>query len=220
VSAPSEAYLQGVPALSESNRLLAAVERIISGAARVRVSVRAEFENAFDDVDLRGVVDFNTDRCALDGEEDGTMSTRLAGPDTYARLEDGRWTLDHGRPGTWGLFHPHAPLEAVRRARERAVALPDGRFHVDLNRDELDQIISAGISKAWRPHAEVSVNEHGDLSSVQLVLVDENDSNAWIHTLFEFERCDGPVVVDLPPAEMTITTIEHIEELQRHRPDS
>ena len=182
--------------------------------------MRADFEDAFDDLNLRGVVDFNTDRCALDGEPDETMSMRLAGPDTYALLEDGRWTLDRGPPGSWGAFHPRAPLEAILGARESVVALPDGRFRVELNRDELDRIISAGVFKIWRPHAEVSVDAHGHLSSVQLVLVDANDSDASMHTLFDFELCDGPLIVDLPPAEMTIPMTEHVEELRRRRADS
>jgi hypothetical protein len=203
--------------LSGSDRLAAAVERILTRPARVRVSVRGQFKNGFDDVDLRGAVDFATDRCALDGERDQTMSVRLAGPDTYARLEDGRWTLDQGPPGSWGLFHPRAPLEAILRAREAVVALPDGRLRVELNRDELDRIVSAGVSLAWTPHAEVAMDEHGDLSSVQLVLVARNDSNAWLRTLFEFEPRNGRVIVDLPPPDVTITAAEHTEELQRRR---
>jgi hypothetical protein len=93
-------------------------------------------------------------------------------------MGDGRWQLVEGEVGSWGMFHPRYPLEAILQARERVVVIGERRFRVELDRDKLSALSDAGVSPDWRPLAEVALSD-GIVHSVQLDPVRLSRRHEW-----------------------------------------
>lgn len=159
-------------------------------------------------VQWTGAADFLSDRARLMLDTD---ELRFDGPRTYMLMGDGRWQLNEGEVGSWGMFHPRYPLEAILQARERVVALSDGRFRVELDRDKLSALSDAGVSPDWRPLGEVVLSD-GIVRSVQLDLTDTAEPQASMVMVFEYEPVDQLPGIDLPATTDTITAADWIRE--------
>ena len=129
----------------DSIKLDAALERALTRWARIRLRTSAlplQFTAPLGveipGVEMYGVVDFTTDRCALDGEQ---PAMRFFGPNTYQQEGDGRWTVSDGPEGTWSMFHPHGLLKGLRVARERVLKTGVGHFDVGLNVERLGLLL-------------------------------------------------------------------------------
>lgn len=167
-----------------------------------------------DGVQFTGAADFVSDRARLTLDAD---ELRFDGPRSYTPMSDGRWQVVEGDVGSWGLFHPRYPLEAILQARERVVALGEDRFRVELNRDKLSALSDAGISLDWQPVAEVALS-NGIVSSVQLHLTDTARSEASMVMRFQYEPVDQLPAIDLPAAIDTITAADRTRERETQGP--
>jgi hypothetical protein len=135
--------------------LIAALRQTLRRACDVSVRTRAAAIPMMDEVapglsdgvQWTGAADFLSDRARLRLD---TEELRFDGPRSYMLMADGRWQLNEGEVGSWGMFHPRYPLEAILQARERVVVLADGRFRVELDRDKLSVLSDAGVSPDWR----------------------------------------------------------------------
>ncbi len=195
--------------------LIAAVRQTLRRACDVSVRMRTavpmmdEFAPALSDgVQWTGAADFLSDRARLMLD---TGELRFDGPRIYMLMGDGRWQLNEGEVGSWGMFHPRYPLEAILQARERVVALSDGRFRVELDRDKLSALSDAGVSPDWRPLGEVVLSD-GIVRSVQLDLTDKAEPQTSMVMVFEYEPVDQLPGIDMPATTDTITTADWIRE--------
>lgn len=200
--------------------LAAAVERTTHGSAQVTVRTLGSGDFGEDRgevpedlvLELRGVVDFPSERCRLDGDE----RLVLAGPATYAALDDGRWTCREGRRGTWDVLHPRGVLESLRKACRTVTGLDDKRFTVELDREALNGIINPRVASAWAVNASVALDDEGRVTGASLRLT---EPEAAAELIFELGDFGPPVSIELPPADATISLDDHLDELLR-RPES
>jgi hypothetical protein len=195
--------------------LIAAVRRTLRLACDVSVRMRTslpmmdEFAPGLaDGVQWTGAADFLSDRARLMLD---TGEMQFDGPRSYTLMRDGRWQLNEGEVGSWGMFHPRYPLEAILQARERVVVIGDGRFRVELARDKLSAISDAGVSPDWRPLAEVVLSD-GIARTVQLELTDRAEPQTSMVIVFEYEPVDQLPAIDLPAMTDTITAADWIRE--------
>jgi hypothetical protein len=159
-----------------------------------------------------GAADFLSDRARLTLD---TGELRFDGRRSYTLMGDGRWQLVEGEVGSWGMFHPRYPLEAILQARERVVVIGEGRFRVELDRDKLSALSDAGVSPDWRPLAEVGLSD-GIVHSVQLDLTGEAEPQAWMVLVFHYEPVDQLPAIDLPATADTVTAADWIREEETH----
>jgi hypothetical protein len=195
--------------------LIAAVRQTLRRACDVSVRMRTaipmmdEFAPGLSDgVQWTGAADFLSDRARLVLD---TGELRFDGPRSYMLMRDGRWQLNEGEVGSWGMFHPRYPLEAILQARERVVVLGDGRFRIELDRDRLSALSDAGVSPDWWPLAEVVLSD-GIARTVQLELTDRAEPQTSMVMVFEYEPVDQLPAIDLPAMTDTITTADWIRE--------
>jgi hypothetical protein len=197
--------------------LIAAVRRTLRQACDVSVRMRTaaipmmdEFAPGLseDGVQWTGTADFLSDRARLMLD---TNEMRFDGSRSYMLMRDGRWQLTEGEVGTWGMFHPRYPLEAILQARERVVVLGERRFRVELDRDELSALSDAGVSPDWRPLAEVVLSD-GIARTVQLGLTDRAVPQTSMVIVFEYEPVDQLPAIELPAMTDTITSADWIGE--------
>ena len=95
------------------------------GAARVRLMARTSVPEYDGHVEYCGVVDFDSDRCRLDGhsyvaDEVAPSSIIVDGSATFSREPDGRWIFTGGPVGTHGMLHPSGLLDALVQAATSA----------------------------------------------------------------------------------------------------
>jgi hypothetical protein len=95
-----------------------AATRTMRGSARVVLTCRMAAPDYDDQLTYSEIVDFDSDRCRLDGErrvgdETEARSVILDGPTTYTTEQDGRWTFTRGAAGTHGMLHPCGLLPAA-----------------------------------------------------------------------------------------------------------
>jgi hypothetical protein len=114
--------------------LIAAVRQTLLRGCGVRLRMQTaipmmdDFAPALSDgVRWTGAADFLSDRARLTLD---TGELRFDGRRSYTLMGDGRWQLVEGEVGSWGMFHPRYPLEAILQARERVVLIGEGRFRV------------------------------------------------------------------------------------------
>jgi hypothetical protein len=91
----------------------AAATRTMRGGARVGLSVQVPVPDFEALSEYSGVVDFDSDRCRLDGEshiggETAPGSIILDGPTTYTLESDARWVFARGAEAHAGCFIPAA----------------------------------------------------------------------------------------------------------------
>jgi hypothetical protein len=170
-------------------------------------------------VRLTGSADFVSDRARLTLAGTPGSELRFDGPRSYTLMGDGRWQLVEGEGGSWGLFHPRYPLEAILQARERVFALGDDRFRVELAGDKLSALSDAGISPDWGPAAQVALSD-GMVGRVQLDLTDKPGSEASIVMVFEYEPVAQLRAIDLPATADTIAAADWIREQEAPRVDA
>jgi hypothetical protein len=199
--------------------LIAAVRQTLLRGCGVGLRVQTaipmmdEFAPALSDgVRWTGAADFLSDRARLTLD---TEELRFDGRRSYTLMGDGRWQLVEGEVGSWGMFHPRYPLEAILQARERVVVIGEGRFRVELDRDKLSALSDAGVSPDWRPLAEVALS-HGIVHSVQLDLTGETEPQAWMVLVFQYEAVDQLPAIDLPATADTVTAADWIREEETH----
>lgn len=202
---------QGDPA----ELLIAAVRRTLRRACYVSVLMRTavpmmdEFAPGLTDgVRWTGAADFLSNRARL---MSGIDEMRFDGSRSYMLMGDGRWQLTEGEVGSWGMFHPRYPLEAVLQAREGVTVLDEYRFRAELDREKLSVMTDAGVSPDWRPLAEVVICD-GIVRTVQLELTDRAGPESSIVTAFGYEPVDQMAAIDLPALTDTITAADWIRE--------
>ncbi len=185
----------------------------VSLRMQTAIPMMDEFAPALSDgVRWTGAADFLSDRARLTLD---TGELRFDGRRSYTLMGDGRWELVEGEVGSWGMFHPRYPLEAILQARERVVVIGEGRFRVELDRDKLSALSDAGVSPDWRPLAEVALSD-GIVHSVQLDLTGEAEPQAWMVLVFQYEPVDQLPAIDLPAAADTVTAADWIREEETH----
>lgn len=206
--------------------LIAGVGHTLLRACNVSVWMRTaipmmdEFAPELSDgVRWTGAADFVSDRARLTlaGTPGGEL--RFDGPRSYTLMGDGRWQLVEGEVGSWGMFHPRYPLEAILQARERVDVLGDDRFRVELDRDKLSALSDAGISPDWRPVAEVALSD-GIVGRVQLDLTDKAGSEASMVMVFDNEPVAHLPAIDPPTTADTIAAADWIREREGTRVDA
>jgi hypothetical protein len=126
------------PDLSED--VAHAVQRTLEArTARVVVSWWMESEgDAASDLPperprAEGVVDFETDRCALELPTVVSGGRQALGRDVdFGQLEDGRWVRWQAKDDQWPVFHPRWLLEALRSGSRSVAPRAGEREAVDL----------------------------------------------------------------------------------------
>lgn len=128
----------------------AAAMQTMRGGAHVTVSWQMsvpEFEGKDQYV---GLVDFDGDRCRLDGQADpAAQALAFEGPVSYTRQADGRWTWTKGASGTHNLFDPRWALEALAHAQKSAVTTAADVVELALEYERLNASTDIGLSRDW-----------------------------------------------------------------------
>jgi hypothetical protein len=202
---------------------MGAVQRTIHGSAQISLRGTLLYESGPSEREFQGVIDFASDRCQLDGEEGRVV---LDGSSEYSELDDGRWSVTQGPPGTWGMFHPRGALEGLRKVSTYVTVLNDGNFSVQLDRDAADAISALGLSPAWTVGANVALDGESRITSLGLTFTDSTPPSAepaptYVGSMcftFEFTSFGDPVHIDLPPTESTISVEDHLDELLQSDP--
>ncbi len=192
-------------------RLAACAERTAHGSARFALTVtllpRSSDADDWQGGTVRGVVDFDSDRCRLDGDQRAVLD----GPATYTEGEAGTWALDDGTSGRWALFHPRVALEALRRACTSAEVVAERRFAVELDRAALDRIVHVGVWPGWVVSAEIVVD--GAERVISATLKFQDSSGSAMHQRYEFDRFAGPVRIDLPRSVIAAERLACVDEV-------
>jgi hypothetical protein len=202
----------------------AAATRTMHGGARVRLKVETsvpEFEGLSE---YSGVVDFESDRCRLDGEshvagETAPDSIILDGPTTYIRELDARWVFSRGAAGTRGMFHPSVLLHALLHVQTSAAAAGEDSLELDLDHDALDAAADVGLAPDWQSAAIAQISPSGRIANIVLTHRSGEDPDSLIRIECAISEPVEVAEIDLPPAESTISLAAKIEEGRDH-PDS
>jgi hypothetical protein len=143
------------------------------GGARVRLRMQTSVPDFEALSEYSGVVDFDSDRCRLDGEgnlegETAPESIILDGLTTYLRESDARWVYARGAEGTRGMFHPSGLLDALVRAQTSAVKVGERSVKLGLDQDVLAAAADAGLSPDWQSTAVAQISPSGRISTIVL----------------------------------------------------
>jgi hypothetical protein len=194
------------------------------GSARVVMTCRMAVPDYDDHQAYTGIVDFESDRCRLDGEpyvEDETeaRSVILDGSTTYAPEHHGRWTFTRGAAGTHGMLHPRGLLDALVHAQTSVIASGEHSVEVGLDHEALNAAAGAGLAPDWESTAVVQLSPSGRIARVTLTHRSREDPNAWIQVDCSISEPDRVGAIDLPASEMTISLQDYIEQ-EHGQPDS
>lgn len=195
----------------------AAATRTMRGRAQVRLRVQT-LVPAFEALaEYSGVVDFDSDRCRLDGEShiDGETVPEpiiLDGPTTYTRESDARWVFARGAEGTRGMFHPSGLLEALVRAQTSAVEAGDGSVELGLDHDVLDAAADAGLAPDWHSTAVARISPSGRISDIVLTHRSGEDPDSLMRVECAISEPVQVGGIDLPPPGTTISLAAKIEQ--------
>lgn len=199
--------------------VLAAATRTMRGGAQVDVRVQTSVP-AFEALsEYAGVVDFDSDRCRLDGErqvadELAPASMILDGSTTYMREADGRWVFSGGGKGTRGMFHPSSLLDALVRAQTSVVASGEDSFEIGLDHDVLDASADAGLSPDWESTAVVRISPSGRIATIAVTHRSGEDPDSLVRVECAVSEPVQVGEIDLPPPETTISLAAKIEQEQ------
>jgi hypothetical protein len=188
----------------------AAAAATVSGSARLAVGVDMAFDEPSERLSVSGIVDFESDRCQLDGD---ATHLRMVGSKTYQQLDDGRWSWQEGAPGTRGMFHPRWMLEALRRAQVSSRALSETEFAVELDRAALARLVDAGVAPEWNANAHVELDAAGRVCQVTYCLTTAEESVPSMRVSYELSDFGAHAAVQLPDATTTISLADHLLEL-------
>ncbi len=188
----------------------AAAMRTMRGGAQVGLKVHTSVPDFEGLSEYSGVVDFDMDRCRLDGEshiagETAPESAILDGPTTYTRESDARWVFTRGGVGTRGMLHPGGLLNALVQAQTSVVAAAEDSVELGLDHDVLDAAADAGLAPDWQSTAVARISPTGRISNIVLThrSVEDPDSLMRVEcAISEPVEVDG---IELPPAEATIS---------------
>ncbi|MGH2844052.1 MAG: hypothetical protein ACRDKL_10780 [Solirubrobacteraceae bacterium] len=195
----------------------AAVMRTMCGGARVGLRVQVSVP-AFEGLaEYSGVVDFDDDRCRLDGEshvagETVRGSVMLDGPTTYTRESDARWVFTRGDAGTRGMLHPSGLLDALVHAQTSAVAAGEHSVELELDHDVLDAGADSGLAPEWRSTAVAQISPSGRIAHIVLTHRSDEDPDSLMRVECAISEPVQIGRVDLPPAEITISLAAKIEQ--------
>ena len=201
----------------------AAATRTMRGGARVKLKVQTsvpEFEGLSE---YSGVVDFESDRCRLDGEshvagETAPDSIILDGPTTYRRELDARWVFSRGAAGTRGMFHPSVLLDALAHAQTSAAAAGEDSLELSLDHDALDAAADAGLAPDWQSTAIAQISPSGRIANIVLTHRSGEDPDSLIRIECAISEPVEVGGIDLPSPETTISLAAETGEGQ-DRPD-
>jgi hypothetical protein len=194
-----------------------AVTRTMCGGARVELKVQASGPEYDELSEYSGVVDFDSDRCRLDGErhvegETAPISVILDGPTTYFLESDARWVFTRGNAGTRGMLHPCGLLDALVHAQTSAVTVGEHSIKVELDHAKLDAVADAGLAPDWQSTAVAEISSTGRIAHVVLTHCSAEDPESLIRVEWAISEPVQVGRVDLPPAETTISLAARIEE--------
>ena len=195
----------------------AAAMRTMRGGAHVALRVQTsvpEFEALSE---YSGVVDFDSDRCRLDGESDvagetAPQSIILDGSTTYTRESDARWVFARGAEGTRGMFHPSGLLDALVRAQKTAMEAGERSVELGLDHDVLDAAADAGLASDWQSTAIARITPSGRISNIVLTHRSGEDPDSLMRVECTISEPVQVGEIDLPPAETTISLAAKIEQ--------
>ena len=195
----------------------AAAAGTMCGGARVRLMVRTSVPEFDARLEYRGVVDFDNDRCRLDGhsyvaDELAPSSMILDGSTTYTREADGGWTFTSGPIGTRGMLHPSGLLDALVRAATSARRSADGSVVVGLDYEVLNACADAGLAPDWASTAVAWLPATGRIRRVVLTHRSREDPDAFTQLECEISEAAQVGPIDLPPEEETISLAAKIEQ--------
>jgi hypothetical protein len=164
-----------------------------------------------------GVVDFDSERCPLDGEshiggETAPGSIILDGPTTYTLESDARWVFARGAEGTRGMFHPSGLLDALVRALTSAVEVGEGSVELVLDHDVLDAAADAGLAPGWRSTAVAQLSPTGRISNIVLTHRSGEDPESLMRVECAISEPVQVGGIDLPPPDATISLAAKIEQ--------
>lgn len=148
----------------------AAAMQTMRGRAHVTVAVRMSVPEFEGNAQYVGIVDFDGDRCRLDGQADAAgEAMAFNGPVAYTRQADGRWTWATGAPGTHNMFDPRWALEALAHAQRSAVASATDLVELALEYETLNAGTDIGLSGDWdESTAVVQLSPNGRIAQATL----------------------------------------------------
>jgi hypothetical protein len=195
----------------------AAASRTMHGAARVKLSVQMSVTDFEGLSEYSGVVDFDSDRCRLDGKnhvagETAPASIILDGSTTYILETDARWVFARGAEGTRGMLHPSGLLDALVRAQTSAVRAGEHSVGLDLDHDVLDGAADVGLASDWRSTAIAQISPSGRIANIVLTHRSGEDSGSLIHLECGISEPVEVGRIDLPPDGTTISLAAKIEQ--------
>jgi hypothetical protein len=195
----------------------AAATRTMCGGARVVLSVRMAVPEFDGRVEYSGVVDFDSDRCRLEGDsyvadETAPQSTILDGPTTYTLEPDGRWTFTRGAAGTRGMLHPSGLLDALVNAQTSAVQSGERSVQLSLDYDVLNAAADVGLAPEWESTAIAQLSPSRRIAHVTLMRRSLEDPDAGIYVDCAISEPAEVGAIDLPPTEKTISLAAKIEQ--------
>jgi hypothetical protein len=195
----------------------AAATRTMRGGAEVELRVQMSVPDFEALSEYVGVVDFDSDRCRLDGEshvagEAAPASIILDGSTTYTRESDARWVFGRGAEGTRGMFHPSGLLDALVRAQTSAVEVGERLVELGLDHDVLDASADAGLAPDWQSTAVARISPGGRISNIALTHRSGEDPDSLIRVECVISEPVQVGGIDLPPPDMTISLTAKIEQ--------
>jgi hypothetical protein len=196
--------------------LAAAAKRTMRSGARVTLSLRTSVPGFEACSDLSGVVDFDSDRCRLNGriragEECEPQEEILDGSTSYSRQADGRWTFTTGAIGTHGMLHPAGLLLALIDAQSCARVTKVGTYEVGLDYEQLNALSDIGLAPDWKSTATVECSREGRVTSVTCTHRSREDPAYYIEIRCWISEPSDVGAVDLPDAKSTIALLDYVE---------
>jgi hypothetical protein len=195
----------------------AAATRTMRGGAQVGMRVQTSVPDFEVLSEYSGVVDFDSDRCRLDGEshiegETAPESIILDGPTTYTRESDARWVFARGAEGTRGMFHPSGLLDALVRAQTSAVKVGERSVELVLDHDVLDAAADAGLAPDWQSTAVAQISPSGRISNIVLTHRSGEDPDSRMRVECAISEPVQVGGIALPPPDTTISLAAKIEQ--------
>ena len=186
------------------------------GGAHVELRVQTSVPGFEGRCAYSGLVDFDCDRCRLDGESDTAGETApesvvLDGPTTYTRELDARWVFARGAAGTRGMLHPSGLLDALVHAQTSAAAAGERSVQLGLDHATLDAAADAGLAPDWWSSAIVQVSPGGRIANIVLTHRSAVDPDCVLRLECSISEPVPVDAIDLPPAETTISMLAKIE---------
>lgn len=175
-----------------------------------------------------GVIDFESDRCALGPPTFGPAERQTLGRDVdFKQLEDGRWVRSQPDHGQWPLFHPRWLLEALRSGSRSIASRPAETGAVDLVFEPGRIAALAGTNVepgGWSDFTGTARwDSEGRITWVEIVAVaprTETPSGALVATNMrmeiacQFHAFGLPVEIELPPRGQLIESSDHVAEIR------